>query len=321
MMSESSYIRLLILLVASGFAHAGTWSDLSQAAYAGQALDVQGQYVRQTANGLAAFTVYRSRHDGNVVERRIAADGPPRELLKTRNSVQFYTVSAGGLLQAKMDSIRFFPAMLPSDVRVLKNSYTAKEDKEGRIAGEACRWIWLTPNDADRYTQGFCLDNHNHLPLIQVYKDGEKTVEINSFTRISFQSPSAADIVPGETMTVRDSLQLPPELNRKHLKNNRIDDPYISDLPAGFFILSRRDMVTTPNGSGRHYVIGDGLVNVSLFIESLKADTQVKPGAGVADGALSIAVFAEGDFKITAVGDLPPRSLLLLIKNIRIKAA
>ncbi len=302
-----------------GLAHADTWSDLTAAARAGQTLNVEGQYVRQTGSSLSAFTVYRLRQGHNIVERRIAADGTPRELIKNRNSVHFYTVNPRGLLQAKMDSIRFFPAVLPLDTQVLKNSYIASEDAEGRIAGRNCRWVWLIPNDTNRYTQGFCLDNQSHLPLTQVYKSGGRTTEISSFAHVSLNNPDAAYIKPDGRLTVTDALQLPPELNRNHLKNNTIQDTYISDLPAGFFILSSQDMRSSPNGGGRHYVIGDGLVYISLFVEPADPSVRMTSRTGTVSGALSMATAVSGNFKITAIGDLPPRGLRNLVQNIQIK--
>ncbi|MDO5686141.1 MAG: MucB/RseB C-terminal domain-containing protein [Neisseria sp.] len=316
---QQRWLWLVLGALSIQAAYGDEWAQLTHAAKAGQTLNLEGQYVRQTGEGLSTFAIYRLRQGRNVVERRIALDGAARELIRTRNSVRFFTADSQGLLQAKMDSIRFFPATLPSDTQVLKNSYAAEEGDLGRIAGKECRWVWLIPHDADRYTQGFCVDTRHNLPLIQTYKNASGIKEINVFTHLSFTDPSTDDIAPDAGLTVQDALQLPPELNRTHLRSTTVRDAYISQLPDGFFILRHNDMKTANGGQGRHYVIGDGLIHVSLFIEQLPAAVNTSHRVGVVSGALSMAEATMGDFKMIAIGDLPPRGLSNLLRSIEIK--
>lgn len=296
----------------------GAWEELARAAQAAQQQNFSGQFVRQSSSDMTSFTVYRLRGGGKLAEWRIADDGTPRETLKTRDSIHFYTASERALAQAKFENINVFPAVLPADIKVLKGSYRPVAGGEGRIAGTPCSWISLEPVSPNRYTQKFCLEKTTHLPLAQIYLDqaGLRT-EVNYFTRISLQRPDIA-VQPDESLHVRESLKLPPQPSRRHA-GKEIRDRFIDRLPEHFFILSDTDTSAprNPELPARHYVISDGLVQISLFIENAQDGLRPERYKTIR-GALSIAQRHSGTLVLTAVGDMPPADLSRLLAQISI---
>ncbi|MBR6026181.1 MAG: MucB/RseB C-terminal domain-containing protein [Neisseriaceae bacterium] len=298
------------------------WEELRIASWSERNLSLQGQYIRQVQHGFSSYNIYRLYDKKIMIDRRVALNGIPREIIKTPERISFYSINSKGVTQAHMDSVFRFLDMLPADINVLQNSYTVSRKSDDWIAGKECHWILLSPKDNNRYTQGFCLSPESgYLPLAQIYKKGQNTVELNLFTTLKFAEPEDKLIKPSNSLTIHDSLNLPPEPTMNHIVNKKINDNYIKSLPESFFILSSKDIVLqSDNANTRHYVISDGLVHISLFVENNSQNKELLLQGGTINGALSIAsISKENGIKLTAVGDLPPNGLRNLINHVKIK--
>lgn len=311
-------VAIFVLTLSFQVACADDWQTLSQAAKAGQKLSLQGQYVHRHQYRLSAFSLYRQQQDFGLIERRVAEDGIPREIIKTGGELSFFTNQEKGLMLSLADTTSLFPAVLPVDVNVLKDSYTVVSGKITRIARRNCQWLWLKPKENNRYTQGFCLDSENRLPLAQIYQSNGKIIEINQFTRLSFTQPSKEDVQPDKRLTVTDRFTLPPQ-PAWYRQSNTSDWRYLKKLPKGFFVLSHKDMKVDPRADkGRHYIVSDGLVNISLFIEHFPNTPQLKKTMPMS-GALSSAEKIQGNYKIIAIGDLPETGIKTFVQDVEIK--
>lgn len=326
-MSRYSYTLCLSILSFSTIVNANNnaqeWEELRIASWSERNLSLQGQYVRQVQHGFSSYNIYRLYDNKKtMIDRRVALNGIPREIIKTPERISFYSINSQGVTQAHMDSVFRFLDMLPADVKILQNAYTVSRKSDDWIAGKECHWVLLSPKDNNRYSQGFCLSPESgYLPLAQIYKKGQNTVELNLFTTLKFTEPEDKLIKPSNSLIVNDSFDLPPEPTINHLVNQKINDDYIRGLPESFFILSSKEISLRQNSPNtRHYVISDGLAHISLFIENSSVNKELSLHDGIINGALSIvSVSKQSGIKLTAVGDLPPNGLRHLINHVQIR--
>ncbi len=311
---------LLLLGAGSGMVHANAWQGLQQAARAGQSQVFSGQYVRQIDDGLSTFKIWRLRQGQVLAEKRLATDGVARELIKNRQVLHFYTLNSAGLQQARMDGIRLFPAVLPNNVQVLGASYTLKTSEMGRAAGRVCRWYELGAKDPARYSQKLCIDSRTGLPLRQVFHTANgQIVEQIAFSSIDYTAPKPALLQPDQRLSVRDRIMLPPEFNQRNQQRAGVGNQHrVDGLPRGFYVLRHKDGSIQKGVPGHQYVLGDGLITVSLFVEGSADKKKTINKAYQVNGALSMAVRQQNGVKVTLVGDMPPRSLNQMAETLKV---
>lgn len=322
-------LRLLgcMVLLFSGFCFADDWSVIGQAAKAGQTQPFSGTYVRQLGDGLQTFLIYRMNDQGRVIERRVATDGEPREILRSNRHLRFFAKTQNAIELARLDGFRLFPVVLPEDTGAISQSYLIKKGLQDRVAGRPCQWYDLQPKDKQRYIQKYCLDNVNFMPLkMLVALPNSRTVEQNSFTQIKYEMPTKAQMIPNSALTLKEDSRLPPSFaisgkgkgpNANHKGGRHADVAALSGLPAGFKVFASRQVKMPQNEqASTHYIIGDGLITVSLFIEPQE---QVKPNeVRVVNGALVMARVYKDGLRLTAIGDMPAAGLESLLQNLKL---
>lgn len=323
-------LRLLgcMVLLFSGFCFANDWSVIGQAAKAGQTQSFSGTYVRQLGDGLQTFLIYRMDNQGRVIERRVATDGEPREILRSNRHLRFFAKTQNAIELARLDGFRLFPVVLPEDTGTVSQSYMIKKGSQDRVAGRTCQWYDLQPKDKQRYIQKYCLDNVNFMPLkMLVVLPNSRTVEQNSFTQVKYEMPTKAQMIPNSTLTLKENSRLPPSFaisgkgkGSNHKGRRHADVASLSGLPSGFKVFASRQVKMPQNEqASTHYIIGDGLITVSLFIEPQK---QVKSNEiRIVNGALVMVRVHKDRLRLTAIGEMPAAGLESLLQNLKLESS
>lgn len=319
-----SWLGCIIVLLSS-FCMAEDWSVIARAAKMSQTQSFSGTYVRQLGDGLQTFLIYRTNARGQVVERRIATDGVSREVMRSNRHLRFFAKDEHAIEQARLDGFRLFPVVLPEDTGAVSQSYLLQKGNKDRVAGRACQWYHLQPKDKQRYSQQYCLDSSNFMPLkMLILQPNLHIVEQNSFAQIQYESPTKQQMIPNHELIMQQNSRLPPSYaittrlgKGVHRSDSGHFEQAITDLPQGFRVLAARQVKMPQNEqTSMHYIIGDGLITVSLFVEPHK---QVKANeAHVVNGALVMARVYKDKLRFTAIGDMPASGLALLLQNLKL---
>ena len=317
------------ILVFSGFCFADDWSVISQSAKTSQSQPFSGTYVRQLGDGLQTFLIHRTNDQGRVIERRIATDGVPREIMRSNRHLRFFAKTEKAIELARLDGFRLFPLVLPEDTGAASISYNIKKGTQDRIAGRPCQWYDLLPKDKQRYIQKYCLDDMNAMPLkMLVLLPNSRTVEQNSFTQIGYETPTKAQMQPNPALILKEDSRLPPSFaisgkgpgsqGHKGARGGHGMNPSnLTGLPAGFKVLAARQVKMPQNEQpSTHYILGDGLITVSLFIEP-QEQAKVNETMTV-NGALMMSRVYRDGLRLTAIGDMPASGLEQLLLNLKL---
>lgn len=303
----SKRLILLSLLCGMSSAYADVWDDLARASQEAYTALFRGEYVRQTQKSIDSFDIYRLRDQNTFSERRVAKNGKAYEIIRERDKISFYATRAEDLQYADTDESHRFPAVLPFHVRQLADSYEASYQGDGRIAGRECHIVRLTPYDGNRYTQEFCLDDADHFPLSRIYLHNDTIVRADLFAALDRETlPAAAEVTPTRGLNYSFTRHLNEDFAR--LGNN---DTLIQSLPTGFRIAGYEE-----NTQGGYYLITDGLVYITLFVEPA-LDAPYQPQIRK-NGVFSVATVQTEKYHLTAIGDLPQDGLKRWLESIRL---
>ncbi|MBV8045624.1 MAG: MucB/RseB C-terminal domain-containing protein [Paludibacterium sp.] len=299
------------------------WSLFQRVTDAGRQQPMSGTYLHQMKDTLETFHIVRLGGPGSVQERRVALDGPPREIVRNGEALTCFAPDKRSLLAAKISAMRLFPALMSDDVADISQSYTLRKLGPDRVAQRDCNWIEVRARDQQRYTERICADQSTSLPLKMMTlspRNGD-VIEQYTFTQI--------DLTPS-----RDKSQLKPQYKLSNQLRGPAQPPQSADgaashtdvagLPSGFKMI-RSIQRTLPGGNStqlvRHMVYSDGLVMLSLFVEPIPQDmpSALRRVQSVnLHGAINMATNSQGDQMLTLVGDMPEPTLAALVRGLHI---
>jgi len=306
---------LLALPVLAFAASDDDWRLLQKVTDAGRQQSLSGTYLHQMNGMLETFHIVRAGGAGSVVERRVALDGLPREIVRNGENLTCYAPDKKSLVAAKISAMRLFPALMSDDVADVAQSYTLHRQGSDRVAQRDCNWIELKPHDQLRYTERICADQNSFLPLkMMTLTPQNEVVEQYTFTDVGLAA-------------VHDKTQLRPQFKlSSQLRGPAVavtsgggDTHFeVSGMLPGFRLIrsvQRSPLLVAGGKPVRHMVFSDGLVMLSVFIEPLPSDAPASRSMNL-HGAINMATMAQGDQLLTLVGDLPESTLSSLARTI-----
>lgn len=299
------------------------WQLFQKVTEAGRQQSISGTYLHQMKDTLETFRIVRLGAASSVQERRVALDGPPREIVRNGEQLTCYAPDKKSLLAAKISAMRLFPALMSDDVADISQSYTLRKLGPDRVAQRDCNWLEVRARDQQRYTERICVDQTTALPLkmMTLTPRSNEVVEQYTFTAIDLSPP-------------RDKSQLKPQYKLSNQLRGPVQPQSAADgnagrseiggLPSGFKLV-RSVQRTMPGGSNaqpvHHMVYSDGLVMLSLFVEPMPADIPAsmrKVQSMNLHGAINMATNSQGEQMLTLVGDMPEATLANLARSVRI---
>jgi len=294
---------------------------------AARSLNYSGVYLYQHGPTMEAFRVLHLFDAGGEQERREALDGVAREFVRNNDQIVCYVPDHKPFALDRKVANKFFPGLIPDQASDVLANYSFKRGEMERVAGYDCQSIMLDPRDKLRHPHRLCVEPNSGLMLKSVTFSPEEheVVEQFSFSEIeiggqidkrllkptlaskaattdSAQSNHAAPAVPalaqGAT-TAPVPTTLPPP-------------PFVAvNLPSGFrMVKEMQTMMPGRNGPVQQYLYSDGLASVSVFLELASSNPISLP---LKQGRFSFYSRQVDGWRITAVGEVPPRTVQLFV--------
>ncbi len=269
-------------------------------------LDYQGSFVYQHADRTDALRIF---HAGGSPERErlISLTGPRNEVVRDGNTVT--CIQSGAPPTVFTNSTGSLP--IPGFARAIPDAiaadYTLSLDGEDRVAGYATRRLRVTPRDVFRYGYRLWIERDSDLLLRSIVVDADdRPLEEFMFVTVQIGAkPAPGDLLPektGKAVAPSDEVALegPQQWQVTH-------------LPAGFRLVSSRRPARATNGA-EHLMYSDGLANVSLYVEPLGTAPTAEPDR-LSRGALQMYSEDRGDWRFTALGNVPAATVERLVKS------
>ncbi|PKO44503.1 MAG: transcriptional regulator [Betaproteobacteria bacterium HGW-Betaproteobacteria-22] len=290
------------------------WTVLQKAAVAARALSYEGVFVCQTTQKTRAVQIRHLFNGQSEFSRNVVLDGSPREMLSQGGELVIYNARNKDIVIEKRRGQNMFPAVLPVNLDVVKDSYTLQAGNQERIADRQAQTLLLLAKDSLRYSYKFWVDKEFGLLLKSaMFNQQNEILESIAFNQLSLFNTVDLD-------------WFKPNIDRK--KNYVMEDESVVSaetrfpvswdakiLPAGY--QKTDQMMRAVAGKPypvAHVVFSDGMASVSLFVEVLSKrvalkNSQVKVTL-IKNGNTSFYANEKNGYLVTAVGEVPEATVV-----------
>lgn len=286
----------------------------------------QGTLLHMTPGNVEQFKVYHRVSAGQRIERLVLMDGAGAEIIRKPDEVIcIFPRKRSVVIESRVASLAGgspLAARLPAVSEVAGKYYDLDFKAEDRIVQRNARIIAITPRDDFRYGYRLWVDLKTAMPLkTQLIGDSpDMPVEEIRFVEIDLDSEVTASSVEPEidTSSYKVARHGNPSQDSQPDTTDDVLGWSCGDLPAGFMLsASRLEYMEGAPEPRVHLVYSDGLASVSVFVDALAEDTDVSEGPS-AMGASSAYSVVRDDLLVTAVGEVPPRTVRRIARAMRV---
>ncbi len=322
------YLRFLpFLFVFSAVADGGIEFDpeayrlLEKMWQASRQLNYEGTFVYLNDDHMEAMRLVHTANGGREQERLTSLNGVEREVVRDNHSV-VYIIPDSRLVAAKL---RNGDDDLPLNSEELTQLYQLRILSDQRVAGRQANVVLIMPLDNYRYGHRLFLDAEHGLPLkSEVLDDAGDTVSQIMFTQLHVGTDvglTGEDNSEGDVMNRGEfSWVNQAPARRLNAKDNAVQEFSwdFPTLPSGFRLTVHAQR---PETGGRdkvdHFLFSDGLASFSVYIERMANKNGLSGASRM--GAINVYGRRLDEYQVTAVGEVPERTVRELAKGVIIK--
>ncbi len=300
---------------ASALAQDEPWMILQKTANAARELNYQGVFVYQNGNQLRSIQINHVNVGGKEMTRNVVMDGEPREVYSQGNNIVIFHPLQQKVLVERRRGQNLFPAMLPTDLTLLRASYGASQAGSDNVAGRSAYIIELMPKDAFRYRYKVWVDVETGLLLKMTLANAENvTLEQIAFTQLNMlNSPNADAMQPKIDMSKQYVME--NEEPVQHVMNEWV----VTQLPPGYRQIDHVErIVPGKTAPVNQIVFSDGIAFVSLFIEPMIKGKRPKIGHTLM-GSTNMCAHVVDGHQVIVVGEVPAVTVQQISRSVTFK--
>lgn len=274
----------------------------------------QGTFVVSAGGVVSSARIAHYSIGNDQFERIESLDGQARHVLRHNDLVLTFWPGARSVLVEERSRLATFPALLQGGDTRIESFYEARPLGAERMAGRDAEVLWLHPRDRLRFGYRLCADQVTGL-LLRVEMLGEQgeVLESSAFSDVNIGVRPQPDSVLLPMKRLEGYRVLRPALKPARLESEGWS---LRQAVPGFEQLScvRRPLASLPADDRDpavevlQAIYSDGLTHVSLFIEPFEASRH-RRAMLTAIGATHTLMRRQGDWWLTAVGDVPGTTL------------
>ncbi len=269
--------------------------------YVVNVVDYEGTVIRTENGESEALRIVHKIIDGVIHEKLVSQEGSGLEIIRIGNEVHCILPDKQTVLIEDWNNQSTLFSALPSSEIRYSADYDVLIVREDRVAGRQAIMLAIRPHDEFRYGHRIWLDEVTSFPLKTeiVSIDGELIGQV-MFADIRIGSNISKDaLAPSMSLDNFSWFREPAGYDAVDVDTNWGS----SDLPSGFRATSSKtEQLPGADAPVTHVVYSDGMATVSVFIAE-KNEAQFAEKSNV--GASNTYSIQQGDFQITAVGQVP----------------
>lgn len=275
--------------------------------------------VSAPAGNLSSARIWHVCEGDLQMERIEALSGPQRSTFRRNDQVVTFLPDSKVVKHEKRENLELFPNLLGTPDSSIANSYGLRVIGKDRVAGFDADVVQIEPNDGLRFGYRAWSERRSGLVIkLQTIDRDNKVIEQSAFSELQLDAPvkvHALKQMMGSTAGYRVEKS---ELERTTAQREgwQLKKPVPGFRPVSSF---RRPSGVEGQGHTMQWTFSDGLATVSLFIESY--DAQRKPeevlmALGATHTLTRRLTDKDGDWWLTAVGEVPPQTLDAFAQNL-----
>lgn len=291
------------------------WQLLEKSAYAARELNYEGQFIYQNGKQVRAVQITHMNNGGREMTRSLVLDGPPREVYSQGSDIVIFQPKNEKVMIEKRRGQNLFPAMLPTNMQLIKSSYNARLGATDMVAGRGAQIIELVPNDAFRYSYKIWTDTEFGLLLkMTLLNSKNETLEQIYFNELSMLNSQDVNwFQPKIDVSKSYVAEAAPTATKV------TDEWIVAQLPAGYRKIEHiQRAVPGKAGLVDQVIFSDGIASVSLFIEPMSKGKRPRMGHMLVGSTNICANVIEG-YQIMVVGEVPTETVQQIAKAVTFK--
>ena len=292
-----------------------------------------GTFVFSAGGAMSSARITHYGQGQNQFERVDSLDGPPRQLLRHNDLVHTVWLQSGVVVMEKRDSRFTFPALLlGADEQVFANYEVLGFQGVERIAGHDAKVLVLKPKDEHRYGYRLWSDKVSGLLLrADVVSERNEVLESSAFSEVTIGVKAQPEQILSAIRKLSSYRSIKVEMTPTTLDAHGWQ---LRALVPGFKEIrcferpwgasqdansnDRQQATNVVPTKALQVIYSDGLTHVSVFVEPFDAARHGRQ-APVFLGATRTFSTRQGDWWITAVGDVPMATLRTLALGLQTK--
>jgi sigma-E factor negative regulatory protein RseB len=291
------------------------WQMLEKTAYAARELNYEGQFIYQNGTQVRTVQITHVNNGGREMTRNMVLDDKPREVYSQGSDIVIFQPRNQKVMIEKRRGQNLFPAMLPTNLSLIKSSYTARMGATDYVAGRQAQIIELVPNDAFRYSYKIWADiEFGLLVKMTLLNNQNETLEqiyFNQLSMLNSQDPNWFQ--PKIDVSKNYEMEDAPAVT--HVT----DDWIVAQLPTGYRKIDHMQRaVPGKPGLVNQVIFSDGIASVSLFIEPITKGVRPKMGHMLM-GSTNICANVIDGHQIIVVGEVPAETVRQIAKAVTFK--
>lgn len=288
-------------------------SWLMRMAHALQRNSYEGTFVYLNGNHLESMRVIHTVDERGEREHLISLNGAEREIVRDGHAVTRILPHARSVFTRRSTHESSFPLVLGESFNSLQAHYGFHLGGSDRIAERKTQQVLVVPRDRLRYGYRLWLDDATAIPLkVALVNERGRPLEQVMFTQFKLIDGERLPKFPTETPTPVVK-KTPPAETAPGPADNQWQ---IGELPNGFQLREQgEEKVPGSPRSIHHLVFSDGLVSVSVYIESM--DEQRGLSGASRRGSISAFGKYQSGLQVTVVGEVPPTTVEQIAHSIR----
>ena len=269
--------------------------------------------VTVAAGNLSSARIWHACEGDLQIERVDVLSGPPRTTFRRNEQILTFLPDQRVIKSEKRENQELFPNLLGAPDSAIADFYSVKVVGKGRVAGFDTDVIQLMPRDQLRFGYRVWTEkNSGLLTKLQTVDSDGRVVEQSAFSELQLDAPvkvQALAQMMGSTSGYRmEKTQV--ERTTAQAEGWMLKNPVPGFKPMSCY----KRAMGGASGSARtmQWSFSDGLATVSLFIEPFDPQRQAKEGLlalGATNTLTRRVADPAGDWWLTAVGEVPPKTL------------
>lgn len=279
-----------------------------------------GTFVVSSSSGaLSSARIWHACEGDTQIERVESLTGVPRQTYRRNESVVTFFPQARVVREERRESGGVFPSLLHAGEGFdTANLYSARQLGNGRVAGFDADIVLLAPRDDMRFAYRIWSEKQTGLVVKTQTLDGDgRILEQSAFSELKLDAPVQIDKLK---RMMADTQGYRIEKPHKSITTAASEGWQLKSPVAGFKAQScYRHSPSAPSRMVQ-CIFSDGLATVSLFLEPFNPERQareVRWSMGATHTMTKRIVDKDGEWWVTAVGEVPARTLQVFVDSLR----
>jgi sigma-E factor negative regulatory protein RseB len=276
-----------------------------------------GTFVVSSGGQLSTARIWHVCDGRQQMERVESLSGTPRTTFRHNDQVITFTPDNKLAVVERRESLGLFPGLLQSGPATLEQYYALRQSGVDRVAGFEADVVQIEPRDGWRFAHRIWSEKKTGLALkLQTLDADGQVLEQAAFSELQLDAPVRMDKL-AQMMAHTEGYRV--ETRQRQATTAQAEGWALRTPVPGFEPMScqRQELPDAPYGV--QWVFSDGLASVSLFIETYDRRRHTQAGT-MRMGATQVLAQRlherRGDWWITAVGEVPPKTLQAFVQGL-----